>query len=432
MNLLSARRPALTAALLAALLAALSVTSVFAVPANDNYASRALLNPSGAATSINNTGATLESGEPIPGGYPASSYQATAWWDFNAVFDGWYQIETTGSTINTVLAIWTGDAFSSPLVLLHVNDEASSGSGSSLIYFHAQTGVTYRVSVASRTSARGTVMLQASYRDSEVPAEVTAGQFSPDTVNVGGAIGSTTLAVAIQQNSLVFDSGLLTLFDPTGAAAATAAFTAAHQPDPFDPTFFIPITIPANSPVGNYRWNVSFRSSNGSGYVYGSHGWEAKTPLPDGTAQTIAVISDSYANWLTANSMTGSGSTRSADYDRDGVENLVEFAFGTDPRASSQGPFVLSGNSLTRNGMPVATMAGSGGQMRLRIEFVRRLNDSSLTYTVQFSDDLVNWTNAANASSLIGSSLGFEAVAVEDTVIIPARMRRYGRVVVTQ
>lgn len=428
MNRLSARRPAHVAALLAAL----SVTSVFATPANDNYATRALLNPSGAATSVNNTGATLESGEPIPGGYTASTYQATTWWDFNAVFDGWYQIETTGSAINTVLAIWTGSNFASPLVLVHVNDEASPGSGSSLIYLHAQSGITYRVSVASRTSARGTVMLQASLREFEAPAEVTSGQFSPDTVNVGGATGSTTLAVAIQQNSLVFDSGVLTLFDPAGVAAATAAFTAANQPDPFDPTFIIPITIPANSPVGNYRWNVSFQSSTGSGFVYGSHGWEASSPLPDGTPQTITVISDSYANWLASNSMTGTDSTRSADYDRDGVKNLVEFAFGTDPHSSVQGPFVLSGNSLTRAGMPVATTAGSGDQMRLRIEFVRRLNDPSLTYTVQFSDDLVNWTNAANAPFLIGSSLGLEAVAVEDTVITPARTRRYARVVVTQ
>ena len=130
--------------------------------------------------------------------------------------------------------------------------------------------------------------------------------------------------------------------------------------------------------------------------------------------------------------MTGPDSARNADYDLDGLKNLVEFACGTDPRAGSHSYLTLSGNTITRVGLPVITTTGEGDQKRLRVEFVRRLNDPSITYTVQFSDDLMNWTNAADAPSVIATSLAFEALAVEDTVFVPAKTRRFGRVRVVQ
>ena len=70
----------------------------------------------------------MESGEPIPAGYAASSYQGTVWWQWTPVFGGWHEINTEGSGINTVLSVWTDNNGSGPLVLVHVNDEADLGS----------------------------------------------------------------------------------------------------------------------------------------------------------------------------------------------------------------------------------------------------------------------------------------------------------------
>ena len=61
-------------------------TAMMATPANDDFAARAVLSPSGTATSIDNTGASLEGTEPIPSGFTAATYQATAWWVKHTTF----------------------------------------------------------------------------------------------------------------------------------------------------------------------------------------------------------------------------------------------------------------------------------------------------------------------------------------------------------
>jgi hypothetical protein len=89
-------------------------------------------------------------------------------------------------------------------------------------------------------------------------------------------------------------------------------------------------------------------------------------------------------------------------------------------------------HEISQTGLPVVTTVGTGDQQRLRVEFVRRLNDPSLTYTVQFSDDLVNWSNATNIPVVQASNASFEAVAVEDAILVPVKIRRYARVSVSQ
>jgi len=417
----------------AVLLVFLQGAAVLAVPSNDNFSNRLTLSPSGATETIgDNTGATLEASEPIPAGFTAATYQATAWWNFSpAAFEGWYQIETTGSTIDTVLAVWTGLSYTEPLTLVHVNDEAAPGSGVSRILFFASPSVSYRISVASRSAARGSVTLRA-FSISDPFASVTAAQFSPTTVNVGGAPATVTATLTIVSDFDV-DSGELKLFNPAGGVVATAPVSSANRTDPFDSFYVVPITLPANSPAGAYRWSVSLQTEGFTSNPNSSHGWEAASPYPTGALKSINVISDSYSRWLTANSMTGPTSLRAADFDSDGSKNLIEFAFGTDPRNAMQLPFTLSGNSIT-GGLPVVKIVGSGGQRRLRIEFVRRVNDPTLTYTPQFGDDPTNLSalTPPPTETVLGANSEFEVVAVEDQIFVPARPRRFGRVSVTQ
>ncbi len=429
-----------------ALAFALQTAVIHAVPANDNFAARAVLSP-GMQLTIDNTGATLESGEPIPAGFTASNYQATAWWSFSpAAFDGWYEIATTGSAIDTVLAIWTGSSFSPPLTLVHVNDEAVEG-GVSRIRFFASASVSYKIAVASRTGARGTVKVSAAL--TQPFAEVVVADpfegppydepvFAPVPANVGGASANLTAHIAID-STRVINSGSLVLFGPSGAAVSSVPVNSANlSPDtPISHgVYIIPFTIPANSPPGAYRWSIDVHHDNNIPPTANtpdvSYGWGAMTPLPFGLPTTITVISDSYAAWQTATSISGSDAVRSADYDKDGLKNLTEFACGTDPRVSSTQSMARSGNTITRAGVPLVSTVGTGSDLRLRVEFIRRLNDPSLTYTVQFSNDLVNWSDATNPPVVIATGLGLEAAAVEDTVIIPVRARRFGRVRVVQ
>ena len=414
------------------LLVVCKASIVLAVPSNDHFADRLTLPPSGSAVTIDNTGATLEGSEPIPAGYTASTYQATAWWSFSpAAFEGWYLIETTGSAIDTVLAIWTGLNYSEPLTLVHVNDETASGAGVSRILFFASPSVSYKISVASRSAARGSVTLRA-FSISDPFAEVTAAQFAPATVNVGGAPAIVTATLSIVSGFDV-DSGELKLFNSAGVVVATAPVSSLNRTDPFEVFYSVPITLPANTPAGVYRWSVSLQTNVPTSNPNSSHGWEAASPYPTGAPRSINVISDSYLRWLTANSMTGPTSLRAADFDSDGSKNLVEFAFGADPRSAKQIPFLLSGNKIT-GGMPVVTIVGTGDQQRLRIEFVRRINDPTLTYTPQFGDDPTSLSALIPppTETVIGADAEFEIVAVEDQIFVPARPRRFGRVSVTQ
>lgn len=90
-------------------------------PANDNFANAQQLDTSALWNSISgtNTGATAETGEPSHAGFPASS---SVWYKLTAPQDGEVQLDTIGSTFDTVLAVYTGTAVGS-LSQLAANDD---------------------------------------------------------------------------------------------------------------------------------------------------------------------------------------------------------------------------------------------------------------------------------------------------------------------
>ena len=163
-----------------------------APPANDNLASAPILHFSGTAAEASTTvEATMEGSEPFPTGYSAANYQGTVWWSWTPNIlnpsGAWYELETTGSTADTVLSLWTGANFSSPLSLVHVNNNnpAIPADGTnSRIRFFAPFNTTYRIAVASATATRGTVMLKGSPLGGLNYFKVSAATFTPATANV--------------------------------------------------------------------------------------------------------------------------------------------------------------------------------------------------------------------------------------------------------
>ena len=90
------------------------------LPANDNFASATVL-PNSAWNSItdNNVGATSESQEPSHGGFPATN---SVWYKWIAPQDGEVQMDTMGSSFDTVLAVYTGSTLTS-LSQVAANDD---------------------------------------------------------------------------------------------------------------------------------------------------------------------------------------------------------------------------------------------------------------------------------------------------------------------
>ena len=119
--------------------------------ANNNFDNRSTLGTPASVTG-NNTGANNEGGEPtfqFGGGQPTIIWGATLWWKWTAPFDGTVTIDTFGSTINTVLCIYSGTAVNA-LTLVRRNDNASGSTTASLVSFAAIAGTEYQIQVGGQ------------------------------------------------------------------------------------------------------------------------------------------------------------------------------------------------------------------------------------------------------------------------------------------
>ena len=129
-----------------------------------------------------------------------------------------------------------------------------------------------------------------------------------------------------------------------------------------------------------------------------------------------------------------------ADPDTDGLKNVLELAFGTDPNNPDSGPGTLD---------YVGTLAGGGtiglrGQPTVRFEppgvetaralFVRRKDymEVGLTYTVEFSSDLSTWEPGSTCTpQVLASDTLCEVVSVPYPSAVDGQPAHFVRVRVT-
>ncbi len=114
-----------------------------AAPANDMFTNQIIIaGSSGTITGIN-LEATIEIGEPQPGGF------ATIWWSWTAPASGGCEFNTCGSSFDTYLAIYTGASVDA-LSLIAENDDYSScgDSTQSKVCFDVTAGQTYQIQVS--------------------------------------------------------------------------------------------------------------------------------------------------------------------------------------------------------------------------------------------------------------------------------------------
>ena len=122
-----------------------------------------------------------------------------------------------------------------------------------------------------------------------------------------------------------------------------------------------------------------------------AHDGEAE--VSDDVVITVGSPPAAYTTWVGgtfANAFSDIDPANNGDGDRRG--NMMEFAFGTDPTINDDGALAMNG---TKHGDP--TLAEGAGDA-MEFYFLRRKDhgtSGSVSYIVQFSSDLTNFTDSA-------------------------------------
>ncbi|MFM7618138.1 MAG: S8 family serine peptidase [Actinomycetes bacterium] len=156
---------------------------VWAAIGNDAFARGLPLNPGTISPARASTvGATRESGEPVHAGVTSSG---SLWWTFDAPSAGALSLATTGSSIDTVLAVYTGTSVRG-LTAVAADDNGGGGT-SSAVSITAVEGTRYRIAVAGKGTATGTVALGITWLPYGGYHPVTPARVL-DTRSTGGAL----------------------------------------------------------------------------------------------------------------------------------------------------------------------------------------------------------------------------------------------------
>lgn len=125
-------------------------------PVNDNFSAAIDLGDERpVAVTGTNANATAEAGEPE---HAFNAAVRSVWWKWTAPVTTTVSVNTLGSSIDTVLAVYTGTAVDA-LTLIEANDDATGGTLQSGLSFAAVAGTSYYIAVDGFNGASGALQL---------------------------------------------------------------------------------------------------------------------------------------------------------------------------------------------------------------------------------------------------------------------------------
>lgn len=149
------------------------------------------------------------------------------------------------------------------------------------------------------------------------------------------------------------------------------------------------------------------------------------------TGQDGSLAAESYSAWqrlyFTPAEIGDPATTGPlADFDGDGINNLLEFALNLDPSFNERA--TMDPNTGLR-GLPWVAVETIAGEDHLTLEFVRRTSGSGsgLTYTVQASSDLDDWQDLGS-ETVVAINPRWERVKMVDPLTTSGAPKRFARV----
>jgi hypothetical protein len=132
------------------------VYAIIPLPTNDHFTNAAKIPAAGFALVTSNARATTEEDEPAHAG--AASFAASLWWNYTPSSNSSVLVDTAGSLINTVVAVYTNNTLDTLAEVASADDIGSRPQA--FLHFNARTGTVYRIAVAGFDSRnKGTLRL---------------------------------------------------------------------------------------------------------------------------------------------------------------------------------------------------------------------------------------------------------------------------------
>jgi hypothetical protein len=250
-------------------------------PPNDNFANPVNIIPFTFSDVQDSSGATTESTDPTPpcarqftnaqgntGGHPNGAYN-TIWYKFAPIVSANLNVDTTGSSYDTVLSIWTGSAGS--FVNVACNDDIVQGVNiqSQLSNVPLTAGTTYYIMVSSfgppdsnPIALGGRSQLNFTYNNGLTPApSITS--ISPTSANSGDPTFTLTVNGSNFLNGAIIDFNaqftgiaLATTFVSSTQLTAIVPASAIALPGPFTVNVLNPLPTVGPSNFVNFPVNL--------------------------------------------------------------------------------------------------------------------------------------------------------------------------------
>jgi hypothetical protein len=175
-------------------------------PANDHFANRAVITGSQANVSASNVGATREPAEPVHA--DALSFNSV-WWSWTAPSSGGLTLTTEGSSIDTVLGVYTGNSISN-LVFVAANEDdylplLSETSALSRVTFNVTAGTTYHIAVDGYEGESGVIGLELALGSQFAPP--ANDNFANRAVMTGSPVTGSNVGASFEAVGADFEQG---------------------------------------------------------------------------------------------------------------------------------------------------------------------------------------------------------------------------------
>ena len=154
------------------------------------------------------------------------------------------------------------------------------------------------------------------------------------------------------------------------------------------------------------------------------------TPEPPSswiTAQPAPILTY-YQTWSASFNMTGSNAAAEKDFDSDGLINMFEMAVGTNPTTAGEATIIVNPPNIIQRGKPRLLRDANGVDFRTLYGRRKDYLAAGLTYTVQFSGDLLTWADSTSAPTVIAEDAEFEALTVPFPPFVNGLKARFSRV----